>query len=164
MEYQAAWRGLLIAGLILLGAGAWGGEPPAQLKAEASTSDVFDALEHAGVISGHLQLPMVLAFDGRGELTLKIHGRPTEDSSALVAAALSGGEAHQPIFTLNRFRSMFFADTKPFPDNRALVYLTMEESICPPCKELIAEYFSALEASMRDADVSVYVLTIRPDR
>lgn len=164
MEYQAAWRRLLVAALFLIAAGARGGQPPAQQTAEAPTSTVFDALEDAGVISGRLHVPMALVFNGRGELTLKTHGRPPGDISGLVARALSGGEPHQPTFTLDYLRSMFFVDTSSSVERGALVYVSMAEGLCPPCEGLLAEYDSALEAVRRDADVSVFVLMVHPDR
>lgn len=53
---------------------------------------------------------------------------------------------------------------RPPEDVSELVYVSMEEALCPPCRGLVAEYDSALEALLHDTDVSVFVLTIRSGR
>lgn len=164
MGAQPAWSGLLVTMAISLATPGWGGPPSPRMEAEASTSAVFDGLENAGVISGHLPVPMLLVFNIHGKLTLKIQGGPPPDVSAQVTHALHGGEPVLPEFSLAQLESMFFPHTESRANSTAIVYITMDESICPPCEGLVAKYQSILEAPLSDERASVYILTIHPDR
>lgn len=164
MAGQPAWSGLLVTMAISLATAAWGGPPSPRMEAEASTSAVFDGLENAGVVSGHLPVPMLLVFNTHGKLTLRIQGGPPPDVSAQVSVALHGSKPIHPEFSLDQLESMFFPHTKSRANGTAIVYITMDESICPPCEGLVAEYQNALEAPLTEAGASIYMVTVRPDR
>lgn len=164
MVFRSACRGLLILLLSLAFAPAWGGGQAIPMEAEAPMSDVFETLAGAGVISEQLHAPMVMVFNHRGQLAFTMRGRAPEGVLGQVEAALRDSDADRPEGGLEELTSRYFPATSPSRDGGAILLITMEAHLCPPCEDLAAEYVSALETLPRETEVLMYVLTIQRDR
>lgn len=163
MASRSACRVLLIMLLSLAYARAWGGGQATPMEAAAPMRAVFETLAGAGVISGQLHAPMVMVFNHQDQLALTIRGRAPEGVLGRVEAALRDSDADQPEVRLEELTSRFFPDTSSSRGGGTIFFITMDAAICSPCNALVAEYFAALGALRRDAQISMFMLTIQRD-